>query len=119
MLWVVRGPTTTGNPEVFPLDIWIPVPNGTVQYMNKTLHRRKLLKEITVIDRRNSKKPERSKHHVILVRQLEDSFAFLADWQFPVPACKRRYFLLARELAIEECGKVPGQNIFQFTGVFI
>jgi hypothetical protein len=78
-----------------------------------------IVKEITAVDRRNSRKPERSKHHVILVRQTEDSIVFLADWQFPVPACRRRYFMATRELAIEECGKVPGRDDFQFTGVFI
>ena len=74
---------------------------------------------ITVVDRRNSRDTRRSKHRVMLVRETRDTVVFLADWKFPVPASRRRYFSGARELAVEECGKVTRQNIFQFAGLFV
>jgi len=74
--------------------------------------------EIIVVDRRNTEKKETSGHSVYLISKTKESIIFKADWQFPVPASKRRFFLGKRELAVEEYGKVPGRNLFQFSGKF-
>jgi len=73
--------------------------------------------EIFVVDRRNTAKVERSMHKILLVQKATNFIVFMADWQFPVPATRRRYFWGKRELTVEECGKVPGRNLFQFTGI--
>jgi hypothetical protein len=87
--------------------------------MNRVSDQRSLTAEIVAIDRRNPKKSNTSKHKIILVSKAKESIVFLADSQFPVPACKRRYFLGKRELVLEESGTVPDRNLFQFSGVFI
>ena len=74
---------------------------------------------ITVIDSRNSLRIEKTIHTVSLIYKSRNGIGFLAGWQFPVPACKRRYVLGKRELAIEECGKVPNQILYQFSGTFV
>jgi hypothetical protein len=75
--------------------------------------------EITAIDRRQSTSPKRSKHKVQVIRRLAEGIIFQSDWQFPVPACRRRFFLSKREIMVEESGKIPGRDIYQFTGIFL
>ena len=87
--------------------------------MNSNAIRLKLLKEIIVLDRRNSAFPVRSKHRVTLVQEKENVIVFRATWKFPVPAIRRRYFIGRRRLTVEEQGKVPRENCFQFAGVFL
>lgn len=82
-------------------------------------NKRKPRLEITAVDRRDPRRLVISKHQVARVLETEDSIFFLADWRFPVPASRRRFFVEMRELAVEECGKVPGKNMFQFSGIFI
>lgn len=76
------------------------------------------IKQITAIDRRNVVRTEKSVHQVQLINESLEKIEFLADWRFPVPASKRRYFLLRKEIAVEECGKISRRNIFKFIGTF-
>lgn len=77
------------------------------------------IEAIFVVDRRNTAKVERSMHEVFLVKKSKNFIVFMAGWKFPVPATRRKYFLRERELTVEECGKVPGRNLFQFTGIHL
>ena len=77
------------------------------------------LGKITVIDRRNVENVRITTHDVVIVRRETDFIIFQDNWQFPVPASKRRFFTGKRELAVEELGKVPKKNKFRFLGAFI
>jgi hypothetical protein len=79
----------------------------------------KSIREVIAIDRRNSKMTVKSKHNVRLIRVVQNGIVFCAGLQFPVPACRRRYYMNGRELAVEECGKVPGRDLFQFAGMLV
>jgi PP-loop superfamily ATP-utilizing enzyme len=48
-----------------------------------------------------------------------ERIVFQAKWDFPPPACKRRYFLNGREIAVEELGKIPRRNLFRYSGLFM
>ena len=78
-----------------------------------------LIEEIVIFDRRNSSKLEVIKQRIQLVQKSSRFMTFLANWRFPVPATKRRYFMGKREFVVEECGKVPRRNIFRFAGTFL
>jgi hypothetical protein len=75
--------------------------------------------EIYVTDRRRSANCIKSRNKVWLVRKTGHGIIFQADWRFPVPACRRRYHFLNRELSVEECGKIPNRDIFEFSGIFL
>jgi hypothetical protein len=75
--------------------------------------------EICAIDRRRSARPRRSIHNVQIVRKLMNGIVFQVGWQFPVPASRRRFYLSKKEMMVEEIGKIPGKDIFQFAGIFL
>lgn len=79
----------------------------------------KSVRDVVVIDRRNPARRERSAYKVSLIEESKNGIVFLANWRFPVPAVRRRYFLQNRELAVEECGMLPKRDVFQFSGVFL
>jgi len=82
--------------------------------MKKSAYYAPLTEEITVIDRRDTFRINRVTLRVEIVRKTGSSFVFSADWRFPVPASKRRYFSGAFEFSIEELGKIPKRNAFLF-----
>lgn len=73
---------------------------------------------ITVVDRRDNGRMRESKHNVAIIRRTKDLMVFQDNWLFPVPASRRRFYLGNRELSVEESGKVPDRNLFEFLGVF-
>jgi hypothetical protein len=87
--------------------------------MNHVAAKSNVLSRIVVIDRRNSATPEKSTHEVSIVQDSTKIIVFVADWRFPVPAIRRRYFLGRREFAVEECGRVLNKDLFQFTGILV
>jgi hypothetical protein len=87
--------------------------------MNPSATKSKYLLRIVVIDRRNSAKPEQSTHEVSIIQDSKKIFVFVADWRFPVPAIRRRYYWGRREFAVEECGRIVGRDLFQFTGILM
>jgi hypothetical protein len=74
---------------------------------------------MAVVDRRNHLKPQRSKFDVVETETMENGFKFLAGWQLPTPASRRYYYYGSREVTVEEIGKVPGKNLFLFSGSFV
>jgi hypothetical protein len=75
--------------------------------------------EITAIDRRSSAKPKKTVHSIQIIRKSPAGIIFQTDWKFLVPACRRRFYFCDREMMVEESGKIPGRDIYQFTGIFI
>jgi hypothetical protein len=87
--------------------------------MKMNAHSSSITEAITVIDRRDAFRIKRTTLRVEIVKKTDSSFVFGSDWRFPVPASKRRYFIGALEIAIEELGKMPRRNTFLFSAAII
>jgi hypothetical protein len=74
---------------------------------------------LTIIDCRNRSRIQRFEEEVVVLDSVRSGIQFRAEWDFPVPASLRRYFLNGWELFIEEMGRAPRSNQFLFGGIFI
>jgi hypothetical protein len=73
---------------------------------------------IKTVDTRNNSKASVLHNKVKILGDFEEGFFFSANWRFPVPAFRRKYFFQGRQVAIEECGAIQ-RRLFKFSAHFL
>ncbi len=74
--------------------------------------------KILVVDRRNVGNPTQLAFEIAMIEESKEQMLFLATWDFPTPAVRRRYYFRDQELTIEELGKERHENRYLFSGRF-